>query len=115
EAVTQRRQIVYAPFLPGAQLEILDEDIGALEQLEQHLPSRIAAEVEGEVLHVSIQAQVIGCDVVDEGRAIRTRVVAPKGFDLYDFCAVVAQDLTRVGAGQNARRVDHHGTGERAA
>ena len=121
----QRRGAVDAPFLPGAQLEILDEDIRLTEHPEENVAPLVRGEVQRNVFLVSVEPDVVGRVLLDERRSVAPGVISVKGFDLDDFCAVVAQNLGRKrsrkdpGNVQNdnalERRLAHGGQGVRVA
>ena len=108
-----------------ADLIVLDEDVGALQQLEQDRPALGLSEVQSDGALVAVGAEVIGAlggvvavAVLQEGRAPAPDIVAgPRPLDLDHVGPEIAQGLGGDRGGQDARGVDdadavkRHGAG----
>src|SRR3989475_2647 len=95
-----------APFLHGADLEVLHHHVGLLHQ-SQHglLPFRLRQVQELQPL-VAVQAPVVGGHTVLERRPPGARIVALRRLHLENVGAVVAQDLAAQRATKNAGEVE---------
>ena len=104
-----------APFVQRARLEILDQDIGRLEQLHQHRAAAGGCEIEADRALVAVDADEIGRILLMEGRAPIASFIARGRLDLDHIGAVVGEDLRAIGTAKHARKIDHsqsgHGTG----
>ncbi|OIQ67267.1 hypothetical protein GALL_511550 [mine drainage metagenome] len=103
-----------APFVERAGLEILDQDVGALEHLHQHGAAALGGKVEPDRALVAVDADEIGRVIVVERRSPLADLVAGRRLDLDHVGAVVGEDLRAIGSAENAREVDHAQSGHRA-
>ena len=99
----QRRGLVAeAPLLHGAGLVVLDQDVGVLEQAQEHALALGPAQIETERALVAVDADEVGSVLAGiEGRAPVAHLVALRRLDLDDLGAVVAQDLGGVWPAQH--------------
>ena len=95
-----------AQLLHRAGAEVLDHDVGLLEQLLEDLAVGVALEVEGDAFLAAVDRGEIGRLAVDEG-TVGTGVVATLGrFDLDHPGAHLGHQQGAVGSGQDAGEVD---------
>src|SRR5215510_7326285 len=92
--------------LEGAGTEVLNEDVGAPDQLQQPLDVGGLLEIEGDAALVRVDGEEARRDALPEGRAPAARVVTLGPLDLDDVGAHVAEDLRGDGAGQILRDLD---------
>src|SRR5215470_3442338 len=92
--------------LEGAGTEILDEDVGAPDQLQQPLDVGGLLEIEGDAALVGVDGEEARRNALPEGRAPAARVVTLGPLDLDDVGAHVAEDLRGDGPGQILRDLD---------
>ena len=103
-----------APFFHRARLEVLDQDVGAFQQAQQHRAAVGLADVERDGALVAVDADEVAGVVVVERRAPVAHLVALRRLDLDHVGAVVGQDHRAVRAAEHARQVDHLQAGQRA-
>ena len=68
-----------APFVQRARLEILDQDVGGLEQLHQHLASAIGSKVEPDRALVAVDADEVGRVLPRRNGGPQSRTSSPAG------------------------------------
>jgi hypothetical protein len=95
-----------APFLERAGLEVVDQDVGGLEQAQQHLAPLGLGEVERRHALVAVHADEVRRGAVAERRAPVAHLVALRRLDLDDVGAVVGEHLRAVGPAEHAGQVD---------
>src|SRR6478735_917568 len=103
-----------APFVERARLEILDQDVGALQHFHQHGATALGGEVEPDRALVAIDADEIGGVLAVERRSPVAHLVAGGRLDLDHVGAVIGEDLRAIGSAENPREVDHAQSGHRA-
>ena len=103
-----------APFVERARLEILDQDVGALQHLHQHRAAALGSEVEPDRALVAVDADEIGRVFAVERRTPVAHLVAGGRLDLDHVGAVVGEDLRAIGSAEHARQIDHAQSGHRA-
>ncbi len=101
--------------------EVLQQDVGPLDQRGQHRDAVVALQVQRDGLLVAVGRQEVGrlpfpaALGVDERRPPAPGVVTrPGGLDLHDTGAEVAQHHAGVGAGEGAGEVDDEGSVQRS-
>ncbi|MNN21727.1 hypothetical protein D3C81_1350590 [compost metagenome] len=103
--------------LHHAGAEVLDDDVGTIDQLAHNADALGRLQVHGNRTLVAIDAleiaAVVAQRVVFTERAGEARAVAGHGFDLDDVGAVVGQDLRAERAGEHLREVDDAQAGQR--
>ncbi len=114
ETGLEHRLVPHAPFLQRASLEILDQNVGGLEQAKDDLAPLRLRKVEHDAALVAIDADEVGGGVALEGRSPATRLVALRWLDLDDLGTMVAEHLRAVRPAEHAREVDHLDTGKGA-
>ena len=109
------RQHVVAdpPFLHGARLEVLDHDVGAFQQAQQHRAAFRLADVERYGALVAIDADEVAGVILVKRRAPVAHLVALRRLDLDHLGAVIGQDHRAVRSAEHARQVDDLQAGER--
>ena len=107
EARRQHGVPIEAPFghFPG--LEVLDQDVGVVQQAIQHRLARVRRKIEPEAFLVAIDPGEIGTLSVTKRRPPGPRIVAPRRLDLDHLGAVITEYLGTERAGQDARQIDH--------
>src|ERR1700755_1124463 len=88
--------IADAPFVQRARLEILDQNVGALQHLEQDLAAAFGGEVEPDRAVVAVDADEIRRVLVMERRPPVAYLVAGRRLDLDYIGAVVGEDLRAI-------------------
>jgi hypothetical protein len=84
--------------------EVVDDDVGALDELAGDVLLR--PQVEGQRLLVAIEPEEVRADVAEEGRAPAAGLIAAEGLlDLDDARPGVGQHLGAEGPGQDAGEV----------
>lgn len=105
EPVVAEAEAVHDP-----RTEVLDEDVGALDEPGEHVAPVVGLEVEGDRLLVAVGAEEVRRDRVvlgpDEGRSPAPRVVTGGRLDLDDASTHVAQHHRGVRAGEGSGQVD---------
>ena len=96
-----------APFVERARLEILDQDVGRLQHLQQHGAAAFGGEIEPDRALVAVDADEVGRVLAMERRAPVAHLVAGGRLDLDHVGAVVGKDLRAVGSAEHARKIDH--------
>src|SRR3954453_2596524 len=87
--------------------DVLDEDVGAGEELEEHVASLLASEVQAHAALVAVDREEPGGLTVEERRAPSPGIITPKRLDLDDARAPGGQ-IHRCGRRRVRRRdVDH--------
>ncbi len=115
KALLQHVLVAEAPLLHRAGLVVLDQDVGALEQAEQHVAPRGLGQIETERALVAIDADEVGRIArLVERRAPVACLVALGRLDLEHLAAVVAEDLGAVRTAQDARQVDDPNPAQRS-
>src|SRR5215472_5723196 len=92
--------------LEGAGTEILDQDVGTSDQIQQPLDVGGPLEIEGDAALVGVDGEEARRDALPEGRTPAARVVTLGPLDLDDVGAHVAEDLRCDGPGQILRNLD---------
>ena len=119
KTVLEHRIIAETPFFQSTGLEVVDQDVGAFEQAQDHVAPLGLADVDGDGALVAVGAGKIGGKPVVEGRAPAARLVPLRRLDLDDLGAMVGQRLGAIGAAQHAaevkdadsvKRAGHHNT-----
>ena len=95
-----------APFLHGADLEVLHHHVGLLHQRQHGLLAFGLGQVQELQPLVAVQAPVVGGHTVLERRPPGARIVALRRLHLEHVGAVVAQDLAAQRATKNAGEVE---------
>ena len=91
----------------GARAEVLDHDVGGVNQLPENLAAGVALEIQGKAALVPVDTQVVGADVVDERWSPGARVVPLAWLlDLDHLGAHVAQQHGAVGPGHDPGQID---------
>ena len=103
-----------APFVERARLEILDQDVGALQQLHQHGAPAFGGEVEPDRTLVAVDADEIGRVFAVERRSPVAHLVAGGRLDLDHVGAVIGENLRAIGSAEHPREIDHAQSGHRA-
>src|SRR4051794_22362061 len=108
EALRQHGLVAQAPFLHAARLEVLDQNIGVLQQPEQHLPACLLGQIEANALLVAVDPdEVAGIARLIEWRAPFARLVALRRLQLDHLGSVIGQYHRAVRASEHAREIDH--------
>ena len=110
--------VVEAELPQTADLEVLDEHVGAGRELPDDGLAFGPAQIDGDRALASIGGMEIrgvasAVGVVDRGRTPLARVVAAEALDFHDRRAEVREHLTGPGTGQDARELDHLQAAER--
>src|SRR4051812_45771830 len=104
-----------APFVQRARLEIFDQDVGALQHLEQDLAAASRGEVEPDRALVAVDADEVRRVLVMERRPPVPHLISGRRLDLYDVRTMIGEDLRAIGPAEHAREIDHaqagHGAG----
>src|SRR5690606_18987960 len=89
--------------------EVLDDDIGAGDEIACLLESFVGGQVDGHRLLVAVHTEEVGRLVADPGRSPVPGVVPEAGsFDLDDLRPEVGEQHGGVGAGEHATEVGDH-------
>ena len=100
-----------AVFRQAAQLEVLNQDIGIFDQVEDPRAPFFGAEVGCDGFLATIAAVEIGGRGVavplHKRRSPTARIVARRGLHLDDLCTKICKCLAGPGAGQNACQFKH--------
>ena len=109
-------RVAKAPFFQRAELEVVDQNVGLLDQPGENLLPRRGGQIDGQRTLVAVDAQKIGRFACRERRAPAAGVVAgTRRLDLDDIGAHVAQHHGAQRARQDAGQIDHAGSGQRTA
>jgi hypothetical protein len=103
-----------APFVERARLEVLDQNVGALQHLHQHRTAALRGEVEANRALVAVDANEIRRVLIMERRSPVAYLVAGRRLDLDHVGAVIGKDLGAVGSAQHPREINHAQAGHRA-
>ena len=105
-----------APFRQGAELEIIDDHVGLLDQAGEHLLAGGHRHVQRHRALVAVGAEEIGGLAGHERRSPAAGIVAAAGrLDLDDVGAHVAEHHGAERAGENAGEIEHADAGQRAS
>ena len=102
----QNLLIPKAPLLHGTWLEVLQQDVGALEQTQQHLARLGLRQIQPEGTLVAVDTDVVGGIAIVERRAPVPGFIAARRFDLEYFGAVIGQHLGTIRPAQHPGQVD---------
>src|SRR5215470_10173821 len=95
------------PSLPASRrAEILDEDVGGPDQLQQPLDVAGPLEIEGDAALVGVDGEEAWRHALPERRAPAPRIIALGPLDLDHVRAHVGEDLRGDGSGQILRDLD---------
>src|SRR3954470_8248822 len=91
----------------SARTKVLDEDIGALEQLQAEFFSSGGFQIEHETFFVAVEMSKIEtkCRI---GSEIPVRIALRRRFNLDHPRPEISQKRSRIGAGDEGRAFDHH-------
>ncbi len=96
--------------LEAAELEILDHDIGVLDEIDDAGAIGLVAEVSGDRAFAAIAGvEIGGCPLIvalDEGRPPGAGIVALRAFHLDHVGTEISERLTDPGTSENAREFD---------
>src|SRR4029077_4172412 len=112
EAPLQHGLISHVPALERAYLEILHEDVRALQKAEHGLAPCGPRKIECHSTLVPIDADEIGGRVALKRRTPGPGLIALRWLDLDHVGAMVGEHLRAIGATQHASEVDHLDAGE---
>ncbi len=106
KTLAQHLLVTDAPTLQGARLEVLDQHVGAFQQLHQQFQAFRARQVDGDPLLVTVDAAKIRRVITFERRPPAPGLITAQRFQLDHVGAVVGQGLGAVGAAQHTAEID---------
>ena len=101
------------PLLQGVGAEVDDDDVGLARKLFEDLAALLAVEVQGQALTIAGDHLPPYRHIAPQRRDV-AHVVALGLFDLDHFRAVFGQQRTRIGGGEERRRIEDADAAERA-
>jgi len=106
------RRVVEAEPRHRTRAEVLDNDVGLVDQLAENSPAFGGLEVEREAFFVAVDTEEVRAFLADERWSPSPGVVAPAGLlDLDDTGAHVGQQHRAIGAGEHPCQINNGETG----
>ena len=108
-----RLRVADAELVDGADAQVLEHDVGAIEQPEEDRLALGMLQIERDALLVAIQVDEVGRLVAVERRPPGARDLAVERLDLDDLRAVVAEHRRRERAGERVGQIEDDEIAER--
>ncbi len=110
----RQRVVAETPLFHRSRLEVLDQDVGAFQQAQQHRLTLRLADVERDRALVAVDADEIAGVTFVERRAPVAHLVTLRRLDLDHVGAMIGQDHRAVRTAEDAGQVDDLQAGQRA-